>query len=215
MTNRLWDFFDISETNKLLKELTEDLPDDSRKDHKDLPYILIDNVNSSIKEEKEPAIEEPSEIEQDKKTETGKVFKGTDPSISKEEISTVKHEEPSKDRDPLENLLIGMCRRGGFHGAVIADLNGLPLAVYNSPVDGDVLAAYSSILGESLEKATAFLNQPDANNISMDINILDKIVLRKFSITGKSYYLLIITPQNIDERAEIEVILSQIPQFLS
>ncbi|MEN8154310.1 MAG: hypothetical protein ABFR75_09835, partial [Acidobacteriota bacterium] len=72
----------------------------------------------------------------------------------------------------------------------------------------------SSILGESLEKAASFLNQPDANNISLDINILDKIVLRKFTPDKIPYYLMVIAPQNIDERAEIEIVINQVSQIL-
>jgi len=107
-----------------------------------------------------------------------------------------------------------MCKRGSFEGAVIADADGLPLAVFNSPAEDHVLAAYASILGESLEKAESFLHQSEANNISMDINNLDKIVLRRFKLREVNFYLLIIASQNIDERAEIELAISEIKRSL-
>lgn len=147
------------------------------------------------------------------------VFQEKENIIFKEEQKTdyavVSKREPKNKKNPLENVLIEMCRRGGFHGAVIADINGLPLAVYNSPVNGDILAAYTSVLGESLEKASEFINMSDANNISMDINVLDKIVLRRFYLSRISYYLMIIAPQTIDERSEIEILLTKIPQVLN
>ena len=200
MTNQLWDFFDITETNKLFNELIDTQDISIKEDSRNNPVILTDKIHSES--EQENSVNESIHKEQVH-------------TIPDKKPATIKHESPSKEKNSLENALIDMCRKGGFYGAVIADLNGLPLAVYNSPVDGDVIAAYTSILGESLEKASHFLNQPEANNISMDINILDKIVLRKFLITGISYYLMIISPKNIDEKAEIEAILTQIPQLLS
>lgn len=117
--------------------------------------------------------------------------------------------------DRIEKALEVLCKRGGFSGAVIADINGLPLAVYNSPVGVNALAAFTSVLGSALEKAGHLLEQHGADNISMDINYADKIVLRRFSIKGLQYYLMVICPQNIDERSEIELSLEQIVAILS
>ena len=66
---------------------------------------------------------------------------------------TVNMDPDSDDAGPpvvyreeqLENILVTMCKRGGFNGAVIADHNGLPLAAYNSPVDDDIIAAFTSV----------------------------------------------------------------------
>jgi len=119
---------------------------------------------------------------------------------------------PTLRSDRLEDLLRAMCLRGGFIGAVIADQDGLPLAEYESPVEPDKIAAFTTVLGESLARAEDFLNETGANNISMDINYTDKVVLRRFYEKGLSYHLLVICPQNIDERSEME--LSQ-EQFIS
>jgi predicted regulator of Ras-like GTPase activity (Roadblock/LC7/MglB family) len=116
--------------------------------------------------------------------------------------------------DRLEEELVSMCSRGKFSGAVLADIHGLPLAVHNSPVGDDVLAASTSVLAESLEKTTRLLNQPNVNNISMDINYMDKIVLRKFFIDKELYFLMIISPQHVDERAEVELSISHISTIL-
>ena len=112
--------------------------------------------------------------------------------------------------DRIEKALEIMCRRGEFIGAVIADINGLPLAVYNSPVGTDALAAFTSVLGNALEKAGHLLNQHGADNISMDINYTDKVVLRHFIVAGQDYYLMIVCPQSVDERSEIELSIEQI-----
>lgn len=116
--------------------------------------------------------------------------------------------------DLLEEALVSMCSRGEFSGSVLADNNGLPLAIYNSPVDEDVLAAFTSVLGKSLAETGRLLNQPNANNISMDINYIDKVVLRKFHVEDKPYFLMIISPQQVDERAELELSVNLISNIL-
>ena len=117
--------------------------------------------------------------------------------------------------DRIDRTLEVMCKRGGLTGAVIADSNGLALAVYNSPVATNAIAAFTSVLGSALEKAGHLLNQSGADNISMDINYSDKVVLRRFNVQGLQYYLMVICPQNIDEREEIELSIEQIIAILS
>jgi len=116
--------------------------------------------------------------------------------------------------DRLENTLYAMCKRGGFQGAVIADSDGLPLAVYNSPVADDAIAAFTTVLGDALEKAGHLLEQSDANNISLDINYTDKAVLRRFAINDLPYFMMMICPQDVDERAEVELSIDQIISIL-
>lgn len=117
--------------------------------------------------------------------------------------------------DRLEDTLVSMCKRGQFHGSVLADDSGLPLAIYNSPVQGEILAAFTSVLGKSLSESSRLLDQPNANNISMDINFLDKIVLRKFVVNEKPYFIMIISPQQVDERSELELSINLISTILS
>jgi len=117
--------------------------------------------------------------------------------------------------DRLATALEVLCKRGNFSGAVIADAQGLPLAVYNSPVSAEALAAFTSVLGTAIDKAGHLLNQPDADNISMDIDYADKVVLRRFTCEGRQYYLMVICSQTTDERSEIELSLEQIVSMLS
>jgi len=124
---------------------------------------------------------------------------------------------PETDRslDPLEQALERMCRRGGFQGSVLADNSGLLFSHFiTARWKGDIMAAFTSIMGESMAQAATLLRQPNANNISMDINYLDKIILRKFSIEDVSYFLLIISPQQVDERAEVELSITQVSDIL-
>lgn len=116
--------------------------------------------------------------------------------------------------DRLEQALYAMCERGGFQGAVIADLDGLPLAVYNSPVAPEAMAAFTTVLGDALAKAGKLLEQHQANNISMDINYTDKVVLSRFMSGETPSYLMIIAPQEVDERAEVELSIEQIISIL-
>jgi predicted regulator of Ras-like GTPase activity (Roadblock/LC7/MglB family) len=117
--------------------------------------------------------------------------------------------------DLLENALISMCRRGDFKGAVLVDNNGLPLATYNSPLEMDMLAAFTSILGRSLEETVRLFEQPDANNISIDINDMEKVVLRKFLANNKSYFVMIICPKETEERTQLEVSINHIITILT
>ena len=114
----------------------------------------------------------------------------------------------------LENLLYAMCKRGGFKGAIIADDDGLPLAIYNSPVQEAAISAFTIVLGDALAKAAKLLDQHDANNISMDINYTDKVVLRRFFIDEIPSYLMVICSQEVDERGEIELSIDQIAGIL-
>lgn len=116
--------------------------------------------------------------------------------------------------DRLENVLFALCKRGGFVGAVLIDHSGLPLAIYNSPVEEEVSAAFTMIMGEALEKAGKLLKQTDSNNISVDINYTDKAVIRRFSLSDMPYFIMIICPQEIDARAEVELSIEQVLSIL-
>lgn len=117
--------------------------------------------------------------------------------------------------DRLEYILSSMCKRGGLIGAVVADAKGLPLSDFNSPVGGEILAAFTSVLGSALERAATLLGESGAEVISMDINYTDKIVLRRFPVAGEHYFLLVICPQTLDERTEIELSIEQITTVLT
>lgn len=202
MKNQVWDSFNFSETSELFNLLKKDsvsLTEEVKKEEELISYKMFDDSNES-----DSSLKSDIQVQdEDLKTEKAEVNYS----------STTDSVENYENEDTLEKVLSGMCKRGGFKGAVIADRDGLPIAVYNSPVNEEILAAYSTILGESLEKAATFLNQPDANNISLDINIVDKIVLRKFNINKNTYYIMVILAQNIDERAEVEILISQIRNF--
>ncbi len=208
MKIQAWDSFNFSETTKLFAELLKGTPTgrsiSGRNEEFITQKVFNDHEGSDINER----------IQFFEGNEDGSKLGTSSPStVNTSDKGQVSVEEP-EGGNVLERSLSGMCKRGGFHGAVIADLDGLPIAVFNSPVNEDILAAYSTILGESLEKAASLLNQPDANNLSLDINILDKIVLRKFTPDKTSYYLMVISPQNIDERAEVEIAISQVSRLL-
>jgi len=117
--------------------------------------------------------------------------------------------------DRLENSLIAMCQRGGFHGAVVADDSGLPLAVFNSPVEKEKIAAFTAVLGDAMAKAGRFLHEHGAEYISMDINYKDKVVVRSFDVLDQTIYLMVLCPQEMDERAEVELSLQQVASILA
>lgn len=117
--------------------------------------------------------------------------------------------------DRLENMLFAMCKRGDFTGAVLVDSNGLPLAVYKSPIkDENLSSAFAMTLGDVIGKAGRVIGETDVDNISMDINYTDKACVRRFIINDLPYFLMIVCPQDIDERAEVEISIDQISSFL-
>jgi hypothetical protein len=116
--------------------------------------------------------------------------------------------------DKLENLLAKLCQQSGFQSAIVADDQGLPIGGVNTPVEVNVLAAFSSVLGGVIDKVPYFFEQYNANNISVDINYVDKAVVQKFLIGEVPFFLLIICSQDIDERAYIELFSDQITRLL-
>lgn len=208
MKIQVWDSFNFSETTSLFTELLKNIPLSKNTKGNGEEFITqkVFKDNEEFEQEKKILVDESNTSHSE--------FTSNGFSTPETTYNEPPPQVDTEGSDLLERSLSGMCKRGGFHGAVIADLDGLPIAVFNSPVNEDILAAYTTILGESLEKAASFLNQPDANNISIDINILDKMVLRKFTPYKTSYYMMVISPQNIDERAEVEIVINQISQIL-
>ena len=122
--------------------------------------------------------------------------------------------EPRYRSERLQQALAGLCRRGGFSGAVLADESGLPLAEHQSPVGAELVAAFTTVLTFAAEKAGSLLSQHQANHMTLDINYTDKAVLRRFEVRGAPYCLVAICPQTADARGEIEVSIDTLAGIL-
>ncbi len=203
MANRLWDSFDFQEISALIQDLIS-----KTDDHQKHPSI----ETKPVAPPEPPVTSTPSVIP----TAPPEAAPVLEVKMNDQRIQRPEAQEPEGERlDPLEHALLRMCKQGDFHGAVLADFGGLPLAIHNSPVEGELLAAFTTIMGDSLGKAATLLNHTNANNISMDINYVDKIVLREFSVGEYKYFLMIICPQTVDERAEVEVSIAHISEIIS
>ncbi len=112
--------------------------------------------------------------------------------------------------DFYTGLLKELCEKSDYYGAVLADEMGFPLADYNCPIGTDALAAFTSVLGDSLEKAESILEQEDANNITLEINESDKVALRRFNALNSTYFLLVICPQAAVFPGLVEPTISEI-----
>ncbi len=123
--------------------------------------------------------------------------------------------QPVYRAERVRQLLADMCKRGGFSGALLADRSGLALAEFNSPLDVDALAAFASVIGGVLEQAEKLLGKRDANNLALDINYVEKIVVRKFALAQQPAFLLLVCPQSIDERREVELSIDLIAAVLA
>lgn len=115
----------------------------------------------------------------------------------------------------LDAIISAMCEKNHFHGAVVADEMGFPLADYQSPIPPDALAAFTSVLGDTLQKAGSILELTYANNVSMDINENDKLLLRKFDVLNSTYYLLTVCPREVEPLGEMEAAVAAICTELS
>ncbi len=121
-----------------------------------------------------------------------------------------EEDENSFQGNILGDILATMCERGDIYGAVIADEMGFSLDDYNSPVSTDALAAFTSVLNDTLEKADSILDVQDANNIQMDINENDKLILQKFEVLNSTYYLLAVCPREAEPIGEMSIAVSKI-----
>lgn len=115
----------------------------------------------------------------------------------------------------LERVLGGMCERGGFQWAVIADASGLPLAGYESPLGGERVAVAASVLGDALARVAGLLGQGRASSISLDVDDSDKVVVRQFRVGAAAFNLLVLCPRDVDQRSHLEVALSQVTTVLT
>jgi hypothetical protein len=124
-------------------------------------------------------------------------------------------ERPRFRSEQLDLTIANMCKRGGFISSIVADEGGVALAAYNVPENREAVAALASVLGTALDRAAVMLRSPGANNLSFDINYSDKVVLRRFTVRGRPFSLLLICSQTIDERGEIELSIDNIVSILS
>jgi predicted regulator of Ras-like GTPase activity (Roadblock/LC7/MglB family) len=110
----------------------------------------------------------------------------------------------------LDPILLAMCERGGFSGAVLADSAGLPVAVYPGALAADRLAAASAVLAEALVAVSQELGEIPGGHLTIDIDHRDKLVLHRFPFGQRQYFLLTVTRQVANERGEMERAVRQI-----
>ncbi|HEW79013.1 MAG TPA: ParA family protein [Phycisphaerales bacterium] len=133
-----------------------------------------------------------------------------DTAETSEAVDTTGSDGEKFEDDFYTNLLKELCEKSDYYGAVLADEMGFPLADYNCPINTDALAAFTSVLGDSLEKAESILEQEDANNITLEINESDKVALRRLNALNSTYFLLVICPQAAVFPGLVELTISEI-----
>jgi len=194
------------------------IPFDSRFEQasiKAIPVALLADGQKAAKPFDELAIEILSKTGKTKSEEEINKLLARKKSSGYQGSLSEKGDEQSFKSDILGDILASMCERGDLYGTVLADEMGFPLDEYNSPVSTEALAAFTSVLHDTMEKAGTILNVHDANNISMDINENDKLILRKFEVLNSTYYLLAVCPQEAEPIGEMEIAVSKIISKLS
>lgn len=114
---------------------------------------------------------------------------------TKKSDASAKPLDVEKLENFYSNLLKDLCEKSDYQSAIIADEMGYPIAEYRCPIDPETLAAFTSVLGDCINKAERLMKFEDANNISLEINESDKIALRRFTALNKTYYILVICSQ--------------------
>lgn len=199
---------EILESAALLEEL---LGDPKTAAEPKIDFTSFVSRDDAVREIPEPLYTEVPEVEA-----VPVVTDGSTVDLSFDHIETIEEHVAGEFRgDKLEDILQAMCQRSGITGSLIADINGLPVASYGSPVENEVLAAFASVLGETMDKAAYFLDQHDANYVSVDINYADKAVVKKFIFEDAIFYLIVIGPKHINERGEINLAIELIKTVLS
>lgn len=133
-----------------------------------------------------------------------------DTSGTSEVVGNINNDGEKLADDFYITILKELCEKSDYYGAVIADEMGFSLADYNCPINSEALAAFTSVLGDSLEKAESILEQESANNITLEINETDKVGLRRFNALNSTYFLLVICPQAAVFPGFIEPTISEI-----
>jgi predicted regulator of Ras-like GTPase activity (Roadblock/LC7/MglB family) len=117
---------------------------------------------------------------------------------------------PRSRGDRLQRALAQMCQRSGIRGAAIVDAQGLPLATHACPFRHEVAGAFAAVLGDTLARAGQVIGRVDLERVVVDLSVHDKIVVRRFEDASTTYFLLVVTGQSLDERAEVELSLPQL-----
>lgn len=128
--------------------------------------------------------------------------------------STISPDGKSLHEQQLEKVLEAMCQRGGFHGAAVASSDGFALASFQTPVDGEALAAFAPSLGQLLDKTALVFNRTGTDRMTIDLDRDDRLVLHRIAIADFSFYLIILCPQKDCVLAEIEAFLERIKLLL-
>lgn len=155
------------------------------------------------------------EVDRRKHQSVGELIYGEEEEISLPEDGHEEKNASGEFVDRIKEVLADLCGNGGFYGAVVADEMGFPLADYQSPLEVDALATYSSLLGEALSKAGSIIEMPEANNLVMDINENDKMLLHRFAILDDQYSLVAVCSQENEAIGEITLAANRIAGVLS
>lgn len=129
-------------------------------------------------------------------------------------LETKESELGSNRGERLERTLALLCSRARFTGAAVADGQGLALAAYNCPYDMEALSAFAAIMGEAIVRAGDTIGHAEADALSLDVNFTDKLVVRRFPVGDQTCLLLVLCPQELDERSEMELSIEQISTII-
>jgi predicted regulator of Ras-like GTPase activity (Roadblock/LC7/MglB family) len=129
-------------------------------------------------------------------------------------IPVVERRRIGSKEKRLEKILETMCEQGSFHGALIADDNGFPIASFKTPKEAEALAAFTPFLGQVIDKTVQLFERKGADSLSIDIDAKERVVLRRFNVREFTFFLLVICSRRTTELGEIDLPIDLIKTFL-
>ena len=192
----MMDFSELQEAARLLKKIRPDLESNQLSAEVQSFQRKISKDRLTITTPQKPSVKSTLSSENNGETET------TD-------YQNLKYTD-----EKLEHLLKNMCLRGNFSHALLADEDGLTLAEYGQSYQYDKVTALGSILAATLEQGKTLFDSDENVNILLELNLLDMAVLRSFNVKESNFYLLVIAPQEIDVKNEVELSMQKVATLL-
>jgi predicted regulator of Ras-like GTPase activity (Roadblock/LC7/MglB family) len=115
----------------------------------------------------------------------------------------------------LHAVLSTLCDSEGYAGAMVTDASGLPLATSRNLEASDSLAAFSTVLGDVLTKAGSYLGHDDASHVTLDVGERQKVVLRRFYLEERAFYLVVICLRVLETHRALDRTVPRIVLTLS
>jgi predicted regulator of Ras-like GTPase activity (Roadblock/LC7/MglB family) len=99
--------------------------------------------------------------------------------------------EPTTRLARIERILGSLCALSGVRGAVVSDAAGLAVAGAGTLASSDRWAAFSTVLGGTIENASRYLDSDASDKVSLGLAGGDEAVVTRFVAEARAYHLVV------------------------